>query len=56
MAKSMLANRVTALEVEVASLKVRIDAAENAALPWWKQIAGTFANDPDFEEAMRLGR
>lgn len=23
---------------------------------WWREIAGTFANNPDFEEAMRLGR
>ncbi len=45
MVKAKLADRVTALEAEVARL-----------LPWWKQIAGTFANDPMHAEAMRLGR
>ena len=24
--------------------------------PWPEKIFGTFANDPDYEEAMRLGR
>ena len=29
---------------------------ESAEVPWWKQIRGSFANDPAFLEAMRLGR
>lgn len=24
--------------------------------PWWERIAGTFADSPAYEEAMRLGR
>jgi hypothetical protein len=24
--------------------------------PWWERIYGTFANSPEYEEAMRLGR
>ena len=24
--------------------------------PWWEEISGSFANDPAFDEAMRLGR
>jgi hypothetical protein len=27
-----------------------------AVQPWWEKIAGSFADDPDFDEAERLGR
>ena len=48
--------RLAALEEEVARLKERLDAADGPKKDWTKEIAGTFANDPAFEEAMRLGR
>jgi len=48
--------RVAALESEVAQLKHRIEAVAKPARPWWQEIYGTFANDPLYEEAMRLGR
>ena len=54
-----LEERVAFLEAEVARL---IDIIENSsfaeqpALPWWEKIAGTFADDPMYDEAMRLGR
>jgi hypothetical protein len=51
-----LKDRVAALETEVARLKAKLDEQEKGRLPWWEQIAGTFANDPAYEEAMRLGR
>ncbi len=44
-----LEDRVTALEAEVARLKKKLD--KNSG-PWTEKIAGTFANDPAFEEAM----
>jgi len=47
--------RVSALEAEVANLK-RQSRGSSKAQPWWDRIAGTFANDPAFVEAMRLGR
>ena len=50
-----LEDRVAALETEVAELK-RIVGDSNSKEPWWKRIAGTFAGDPAFLEAMRLGR
>jgi hypothetical protein len=53
MAEKTLKERVAALEAEVARLKEKIEGPE---IPWTEKIAGTFANDPDFEEAMRLGR
>ena len=48
-----LEDRVTALEAEVARLKKKLDKDSR---PWTEKIAGAFANDPAFEEAMRLGR
>jgi hypothetical protein len=56
MAKNNLAERVTALEAEVARLKAKVEGTGGKAVPWWEKIAGAFANDPMFEEAMRLGR
>jgi len=53
--KSPLEQRVAALEVEVTKLKRKIDAM-GTTQPWWEQIAGTFQNDPIYEDAMRLGR
>ena len=52
---SQLEQRVAALEAEVTRLKSKIDAM-SPTTPWWEQIAGTFQNDPIYEEAMRLGR
>jgi hypothetical protein len=57
MATGSLKDRVAALETEVARLKAKVEEqGQKAEQPWWKQISGAFANDPDFEEAMRLGR
>ncbi len=47
--------RLAALEAEVQRLKRKVDGNANP-LPWWEQIAGRFANDPLYDEAMRLGR
>ena len=47
------------MEVEIASLKKkvqRLEEIEGLDIPWWKKIAGTFADDPMYDEAMRLGR
>ena len=51
--------RLAALEAEVARLRVKLAKVELTSrdkLPWWQAIAGTFENDPIYEEAMRLGR
>jgi hypothetical protein len=50
-----LSDRVAALEAEVAKLKEIVNNSKDET-PWWKKIAGTFAGDPAFLEAMRLGR
>jgi hypothetical protein len=53
MAAPKLETRVAALEQEVARLRERVEGNNQ---PWWKAIWGSFANDPAFLEAMRLGR
>ena len=50
-----LKDRVAALETEVAQLKAKLESAASKE-PWWHQIWGSFADDPAFHEAMRLGR
>jgi hypothetical protein len=52
---SALEKRVAALEEELAALRKKLETADTAA-PWWERIAGTFAHDPIYEEAMKLGR
>jgi hypothetical protein len=51
MAGAPLESRVEALETEVARLKEQV----TAPVRWWEEI-GTFANDPVYEQAMKLGR
>ena len=51
-----LLKRFAKLEMEVARLKAKVERMPAPDKPWWEKIAGTFANDPMYEEAMRLGR
>lgn len=48
--------RLTALEQEVARLKAQIAVSPSRGNNWVEKIAGSFANDPVFDDAMRLGR
>jgi hypothetical protein len=54
--KTGVNSRISSLERELTSLKAKVERLEKKDLPWWKQIIGTFADDPMHEEAMRLGR
>jgi hypothetical protein len=56
MATMKLKDRVAALEAEVARLKVQLESSNRNSKDWVDKIAGSFANDPIYEEAMRLGR
>lgn len=56
MAASKIELRVAALEAEVAHLKEQVEKSVPAKRDWLDAIYGAFANDPHFEEAMRLGR
>ena len=56
MAGSTLKERVAALEAEVARLKAEVERLSRGSGDWLDTVWGAFANDPHFEEAMRLGR
>jgi hypothetical protein len=48
--------RVTELEAKVQRLEQELAVSTAPKTPWWEQVVGAFADDPDFLEAMRLGR
>ena len=56
MLKAELEKRISVLEKEVALLKEKVEQENKPKKPWWEEIAGTFADDPMYDEAMRLGR
>jgi hypothetical protein len=56
MAVSKIEARLTALEAEVAKLKEQVRALSDNKKALVTVVRGTFANDPDFETAMELGR
>jgi hypothetical protein len=49
-----LESRVKQLEADVRGLKARLQTVPES--PWYRQILGTFADDPAFDEIVRLGR
>ena len=51
-----LRKRVEMLESEIANIKQQLKRVPELQTSWVDAIAGTFANDPIYEEAMRLGR
>jgi hypothetical protein len=50
-----LEERVALLEAEVARLKDKVEN-DSFSQPWWERIAGTFADNPAYNEAMQLAR
>src|SRR5215813_2974224 len=56
MAAAEIELRVAALEAEVALLKQQLVETAETKKHWVDEVYGAFANDPDFLEAMRLGR
>jgi hypothetical protein len=50
-----LEERVAYLEAEVARLKNKVEN-DSSSSPWWEKIAGTFSDNPAYDEAMQLGR
>ncbi len=57
MTTQQLEARLATLEEEMVQVKrLLITKEEMPQMPWWDKIAGSFADDPDFDEAERLGR
>ena len=60
MAAGTIEERLVTLETRLDDLQHQIEARLPAAAPkpkrGWKAIVGTFADDPLYDEAMRLGR
>lgn len=48
--------RVAALEAELTQLKQMLSGVLQKQVPWWLQVAGSFEDDPTFDEAVRLGQ
>jgi hypothetical protein len=48
--------RLLALEKEVEHLKSQLAQTAKPARRWWVEHAGRFANDPVFDEIVKLGR
>ena len=56
MASAPLEDRVAASRAEVARLKAKVEGEPQTSPDWLDKVWGSFANDPLYEEAMRLGR
>ena len=54
MATQSLEERVATLERKVARILPYEDAVPQT--PWWKRLVGIYRDDPEFDEAERLGR
>ena len=48
-------NAESTLKAEATHLKSKLEI-DSSSRPWWEQIAGTFAGNSVYDEAMRLGR
>lgn len=56
MTTAELAQRVEALETAFHDLQAELRHATQQNRRWWVDDAGRFANDPVFDEIVRLGR
>jgi hypothetical protein len=48
--------RVTTLESELAQMKQILSSFLVKEAPWWLKVAGSFENDPNFDDAVRFGQ
>jgi hypothetical protein len=51
-----LEKRVAALEKAIAEIQCKLNPPPSEQRHWWRDDAGAFANDPVFDEIVRLGR
>ena len=48
--------RVATLEAELVQMKQVLSGFLQKESPWWLKVAGSFENDPNFDEAVRFGQ
>lgn len=48
--------RVASLENELTQMKQMLSGFVQKDSPWWLKVAGSFENDPTFDEAVHLGQ
>jgi hypothetical protein len=51
-----LEERVAILEAEINLIKNKVESPTATVKPWWEKITGTFADSPDYDKAMQLGK
>jgi hypothetical protein len=56
MASITLEERVERIEAELLQVKEQLGGLPRSGAPWWKKVVGVYKDDPEFTEAMRLGR
>jgi hypothetical protein len=56
MATDTVESRLTELEIRIGQIERGLLESGSEPLPWWRRIAGRFKDNPEFDEAMRLGR
>jgi len=47
--------RITALEREMREVKSVLKTVSGTQQPWWERLAGTFKDDPLFDEIVEAG-
>jgi hypothetical protein len=50
-----LQTRLERLEADVKEIKAMLQAQQEPKKPWWENMVGVFANDPVYEEIIKLG-
>lgn len=53
---SDLEQRVSILENDIAVVKQILAQSSQDQSPWWLKVAGSFEDDPTFDEVVQLGR
>lgn len=51
-----LEERVATLEIELAKMKQALSDSRQGKTAWWLKVAGSFEDDPTFDEAVRFGQ
>ena len=55
LSQQQLEEKVISLEKEINQVKKILSINVKKSVPWWEEIAGTFADNLAFEEAVKLG-